>query len=236
MSETIADNQAFRSGYRLRHWATTGQSVGGNQVTEARDTVQAAAGGAALIDRTDWASLRRSLNAPPSNAETRLAAVQQFFHPDYNRPTIQPGDILIVGGANNNFQSGHSHTVMVEQYDEANYTITTIEGNAEDSLFSTAIDLKNPAHVAKIIALVRMGTQHFGNAAEGAATPAVTDVDRVTRYDLMTPIQAVITRLVQFASDPQRLWICSNDPRATVSEWINGALCNQPQATTGSTH
>lgn len=236
LSETIVDSQAFRSGYRLRHWATAGQSIGGTQVTETDETVQSGAGGAALIDRTDWAALRRSLNAAPRTAESRLAAVQQFFHPDNDRPEPQPGDILIVGSVNNSFNQGHSHTVMVERYDEATYTITTIEGNAEDSVYSRTIDLKNPTDVSTIVAMTRMGTQHFGNAAPGATTPPVADVDRVARYDLMTPIQTVIARLVQFASDPQRLWICSNDARASVNEWINGPLCAQPQATTGSTH
>jgi len=231
LRSNIRQSQAFRSNYRLLRWATSGQNVGSTVVTPAAEQVGAEAGGARLIEDTEWGQLKTNINAA-TTLEAKRMAVNTFFVGPPEKPMPQAGDIIVYAGVGNALVGGHAHTIMVEYFDPIEFTISTIEGNNEDSAFSRIIDLKDAIHVDKIVALIRLGIQHFNTTSSTAAQPAVPP----NQYTLIEPMASVIRRLVEFAADPTRLWICSNDPNATVNNWINGPLCQQPAATTGSTH
>ena len=170
----------FMSGWRLRHWSTEGKGADDKQITAGDQTVEDAVGtGSALIDKAEWKQLRKDLKAAKTD-EDRLKTTETFFT---THPVPQAGDIVVKprGDAEgtNEFTGGKSHTMLVESFDAASYTIHTIEGNVGDKVGGRAIDLKNAVDVSKIVFLTRMGTQFFGKdptAAGGAgATGTSTD-------------------------------------------------------------
>jgi len=153
----------FHSGYRLRHWAKTGKSNAGNQLTPEGQRVIDPGNTSALIDSGDWRSLRRQLRGE-DDVQARQQFVQQFFQ---DRPVPQAGDILVVGGTNNSFSTwsdgsgGHSHTTLVERYDAQNQIIYTVEGNRGGAVRGEQVDLTDPNQVAEIVFIARLGFEYF---------------------------------------------------------------------------
>jgi hypothetical protein len=204
----------FWSGYRLRHWALTGNTITGTELTEAEERVTAAASSGALIDNGDWTTLRQELNET-SDAEERSQRAQTFFD---QHPIPQTGDIMVIGGINNQFQpGGRSHTVMVERFDAGGFVVSTVEGNASNAVRARQMDLTDPDTVRGVIALVRLGTEYFGAVGEQQAEEG----EAVTAGQVVASMQAINTRLVQLSHNQG--WINSGDPTATVFEWIHGA-------------
>ncbi|MEC7985949.1 MAG: CHAP domain-containing protein [Myxococcota bacterium] len=168
-NEDTSEAQAksiFWSGYRLTRWAKNGQSNSRKQLTPVTDIPGAEGSSGALIESADWRRLRTLIDVTP--AEERLRVIQQFFE---QQPTPQAGDIVVIG-SNNTFRSnGRSHTMMIENYNAAEGTFTTIEGNADQAIGSRQIDLKIPSDARKMVSLIRMGAELMphGDAVENAA-------------------------------------------------------------------
>lgn len=230
----------FGSGYRLRTWLKTGKTVGkkAKTLTPEDETVANAATSGQLIDRGDWKALRKTMKKikkKNKDAQARKEAYREEIR-DFFGSRIQPqtGDILIIGGKNNNFVSGHSHTTMVEQYDESTTTILTVEGNAQAAVYAREIDLADPWTIGKIIFLARLGVEPFQEEeAETTATPATQgsgSANAVTADDLLNSIKDVNTDLVKMSHDQG--WIMSDNPEAPVLEWINGKEAEQGEQET----
>lgn len=227
--ENVINSRVFLSGYRLRQWATSGRDVRGNRVTPADETVAARAedleNGAALIDRRAWKNIRLRVQRARSQ-ERRWDILDEFFE---DHPIPQAGDIIVIGGRNNNFRGGSSHTAIIESFDDIFYTLNTIEGNLGHAVRARTLDLTNISHLRQFILLARPGA-NFANVTEGEP-----DIE-VNEADLTRPIQDIINRLVSFASAAERRWICSNDPHATAAEWMSGPLCTTSSGGTQSTN
>ena len=108
------------SGYRLREWSTDGKGVYSKEITAADQTVEDAVGtGSALIDKTEFARLRKDLKKAKT-PEERTTTTQTFFT---THPVPQAGDIVVKprGDAEgtNEFTAGKSHTMLVESFDAA---------------------------------------------------------------------------------------------------------------------
>jgi hypothetical protein len=145
----------FWSGYRFNLWAGRGQLNGGSQVTAEGNRLGDEQLGNVHIQGQQWGQLRRSLQGAGDDAG-RVAALQSWLEGNH---TPQPGDIIVLDS--NNAVNGGSHTVMVESYDAATHTITTVEGNANQRVTSRTINLLDPGEVSGIATLGRLGANHF---------------------------------------------------------------------------
>jgi hypothetical protein len=226
----------FMSGFRLREWSAEGRGVDGKEITAADQTVDDAVGtGSTLIDKAEWKQLRKDLKAAKTDAD-RLTVTEAFFT---THPVPQAGDIVVKprGDAEgtNEFTGGKSHTMLVESFDAATYTIHTIEGNVGDKVGGRAIDLKSAKDVSKIIFLTRMGTQFFGKdpaarggtGATGRATVGsggllgglfATVIGGLYSSELLTgAMRGVNEKLVEM--NAAQGWIRSSDAGAAVTDW-----------------
>lgn len=225
-------SKSFLSGYRLRKWALTGKGVGRKQKNkeftpkdqQIATLAQDPKSGSALIDKSDWRKLRKDIakvnrttrklkrsERKAKRLELKKGILTAFFAA---KPSPQAGDILIVGGKNNEFKSGaHSHTTLVESFDSSEFIVSTIEGNIGGRITGKVYNLKNASTLKKFIFLLRMGSK-------SADTPAGTPARKVDPFELSLPMNDIIRVLTRFASHPDRKWIKSADPTATTAESI----------------
>lgn len=230
----------FWSGYRLRHWAKTGKSNSGTVLTDKGQRSGDAESSGALIDKDAWKGLRTQLDKS-SKAEARKAALTEFFE---TNPMPQSGDIMVIGGNDNTFRKGgHSHTVMVDRFSAEDFTVSTVEGNANNAVSARKIDLSKPDQVGGIISLVRLGAENFGKGDKEDADqkdgdkpdttpkPGAAPADNgkkaaaVTADQVLQSVNDMNAKLVELSHSQG--WIKSSDPTATVYEWMNGAKDKQ---------
>jgi hypothetical protein len=229
------DTSMFHSGYRLRHWGKTGKNVSNTKQLTAEDqTLVAMETSGALIDSKEFKQLKKDLKKAKT-ADDRVKVTESFFA---EKPMPQAGDIVVKprgeGQGDNWFTGGgSSHTMIVDQFDAATWTISTVEGNVGDKVGARRIDLTDPAHVGDVIFIARMGTEYFGDPATDEKPPAegllgglVGAIEKAVRgaiYSeevLLGSMQDINARLV--AIDSAQGWIKSSDVDASVLEWIKG--------------
>ena len=234
-AEGEKDTSMFHSGYRLRHWGQTGKNVDNTkQLTPEDETLVGMETSGALIDSKEFKQLKKDLKKAKT-AEDRVKVTEAFFA---EKPVPQAGDIVVKprgeGQGDNWFTGGgSSHTMMVDQFDAATWTISTVEGNVGDKVGARKINLTDPAHVGDIIFIARMGMEYFGDPATKEEPPPggvlggiIGAVERVVRgvvYSeevLLGSMEDVNTRLV--AIDAAQGWIKSSNVDASVMEWIKG--------------
>lgn len=223
--DTSASNShsIFWSGYRLNHWAETGQSNSGTQLTPGERTVDTGTEGSRYVDGDTWSELRSDLRGA-STPEARELATTDFMTA---QGTPQAGDIMVLGNNNTYRNRGKSHTVMVERYDAENQVIYTIEGNADSTVTSRRIDLRDPADAAQIVSSVRIGAGMFVDeetrAGVNAGTPQNQDPERgpVTAEQLLNRARGVNGRLVATAHEEG--YIESDDENASAYVWTHGS-------------
>jgi hypothetical protein len=224
------ETSMFLSGYRLRHWARTGQTIAGTQVTDPSVAVAQGRAGAAMIDSPDWLAHTTALRRARTTADrTRIA--DEFLA---SHPAPRAGDILVKtrGNAQDNaFAAGSSsHTMMVENC--AGHIISTVEGNHEDAIGGRTFDLANPRDTGQLIVLIRAGAGFVGPGAGTA--DAVAAGGRATAPpaphgpgDMLTNLFASETVLLlvmrtanqQLAElDIAQGYVSGSNPNASVAE------------------
>lgn len=224
-TDTSAANarSIFWSGYRLNHWAETGQTNSGTQLTPDARTVDQGTEGSGYVDNEAWADLRAGLQGART-PEARQVATTDFMA---RQGTPQPGDIMVLGRDNDYRNNSKSHTVMVERYDAENQVIYTIEGNAGNAVSSRRIDLRNPTDAAQIVSSVRIGAGNLvdettrQNIANGVAPAVDPERGPVTADQLLARARGVNSRLVGAAA--REGYIQSDDENASAFVWQNGS-------------
>lgn len=211
----------FWSGYRLNHWAQTGQTNTGTQLTPDARTVDRGEEGNAFVD--NWETLRTGLQAAKT-PEAKQVATTDFIT---RNGAPQAGDIMVLGNNNDYRGNSKSHTVMVERYDAENQVIYTIEGNAGHAVSTRRIDLRNPTDAALIVSNVRIGASNLvdeetrQNIADGIAPEVDATRGPVTAEQLLGRARGVNSRLVGAAA--REGYIESDDANASAYVWQHGS-------------
>lgn len=231
------DTSIFHSGYRLRTWANKGKDVSEKkQITEKDKTVASGAGGSAIVDDKAWAKLKKELGdlkkpkkkakkgdkpAEPEVERTAKDVVADFFK---TNPKPQSGDIIVKprgSQADNKFSGGSSHTMMVDQFDDTNFVVYTVEGNTGDKVASHKLDLTDEKTVGGIIFMTRLGTEYFGDKSTTMTEPPDFFTGLfASRGVILGAMQFVNAELVSINHTAG--FIQSKDAKATVHEWIHG--------------
>lgn len=201
----------FHAGYRLHLWATTGLAnnatlkAPADVLTPAED-ILAHDPDSVLLDPNDWKALHQALKPPAKRAQAWAAFAAAH-------PNPQPGDILVLGRNNKFKPKAKSHTVLVESFDPATATLTTIEGNANNAVRARSLRLNHPADVRDIVCLVRLGQGFF-------EPPSAVSVAPVHAEDLLRPLRDLNASLLAAAPTG---WFKSSDPEATAAD-LHGPL------------
>lgn len=198
----------FWSTHRLVRWTRDGTNLNDRRAAQASHTV-ADGGASGHIGVRAWSGFHDGIDAG-ADASQRLAALGRFFE---DRFVPQPGDIV-------QFQR---HTMLVEHYDAATGSVTTIEGNSGDAIRSRVIDL-TVAGARPVTDLVRIGADFFGlpeGTDSDSDTGAGATADGIGRagYDALRRRTAAAIGLLVGAC-AERGWIRSSDPDAPAVEWL----------------
>lgn len=195
----------FWSGYRLDKWARDGGDVENKPITPAGQRVSDGVGGSRHVRGTTFQALTKALRSAP-DAPARRAAAEKWLAANI---TPQPGDIVVLDA--DNLVHNSSHTVLIERYNPADLSLTTIEGNASNRVTSRRIDLTSADDVSEIASLVRLGHVWFEHAEPAAAAAP----DAAT---LLNTAKARVRDLQTVASTKK--WLVGGGPEDSAHAWL----------------
>jgi hypothetical protein len=211
---------------RMRSWHEDNK-----QYTDAKKAIESPSDyknySGSSINRAAWQSLKASLvthYAAKFKDEAEKSAALTTIMDDFfkTNPAPQAGDTVILNNSKT-ASNPENHTIVVEAYDPATWTISTVEGNSNDKVRGRLIKLgEDPTkgtstNAASMSLLVRAGLEFYkatpnadgeGGKDQGAKDlqngtgfmdQAVAMFGRLQGQMLITPLDAMVTELRNMA-------------------------------------